>query len=201
MLKADLNVNGVHAIDWSVIGGLPPHKVFLWDSEGNYLDCEFPNPVHGHFLGASNLRGRNISEVLTTNNFDVLLWAISQALTNHCPLILRLDMARATVRFHSLVRLLPMNEFVIGWVNDFPALLPGRHGQKRNQIARGTISKFLTAREREIALLVTQHQSNQQIAERLQISSRTVKFHLSHVLDKLQLTTRVQIQAILPLLH
>jgi len=51
----------------------------------------------------------------------------------------------------------------------------------------------LTAREREIASLVTVGLSNKQIAERLFISRRTVDAHLEHIFGKLGITSRVML--------
>ena len=53
----------------------------------------------------------------------------------------------------------------------------------------------LTAREREVARLVARGSSNRQIAETLVISERTAEAHLSNILSKLGLSTRVQLAA------
>jgi DNA-binding NarL/FixJ family response regulator len=50
----------------------------------------------------------------------------------------------------------------------------------------------LTAREREILALVAQGHPNRVIAERLVISERTARTHVSNVLSKLQLSSRTQ---------
>jgi DNA-binding CsgD family transcriptional regulator/tetratricopeptide (TPR) repeat protein len=51
----------------------------------------------------------------------------------------------------------------------------------------------LTAREREVAVLVAQGVSNREIATRLFISERTAQTHVQHILDKLGFTSRTQI--------
>jgi predicted ATPase/DNA-binding CsgD family transcriptional regulator len=51
----------------------------------------------------------------------------------------------------------------------------------------------LTAREREVARLVAQGASNRQIAEALVIGERTAEAHVSNMLAKLGLSTRVQL--------
>jgi predicted ATPase/DNA-binding CsgD family transcriptional regulator len=51
----------------------------------------------------------------------------------------------------------------------------------------------LSAREREVAALVARGLTNRQIAERLTIAERTADRHVSNILDKLELTSRVQI--------
>ena len=50
----------------------------------------------------------------------------------------------------------------------------------------------LTAREREILVLIAEGRSNREIAGRLTISERTARTHVSNVLAKLQLTSRTQ---------
>jgi predicted ATPase/DNA-binding CsgD family transcriptional regulator len=53
----------------------------------------------------------------------------------------------------------------------------------------------LSAREREVAVLVAQGLSNRRIAERLVIAPRTADTHVGHILDKLGLHSRAQIAA------
>jgi len=48
----------------------------------------------------------------------------------------------------------------------------------------------LTPREREIAELVTEGLTNQEIASKLYVTRKTVEMHLSHVFAKLGVTTR-----------
>lgn len=53
----------------------------------------------------------------------------------------------------------------------------------------------LTAREREVAALVTTGQSNHASAATLVVSERTVETHVSSILLKLGFTSRAQIAA------
>ncbi len=50
----------------------------------------------------------------------------------------------------------------------------------------------LSEREREILSLLAQGLTNREIAARLEISDKTVKFHVSNILEKLQLSDRTQ---------
>jgi len=51
----------------------------------------------------------------------------------------------------------------------------------------------LTEREREVVRLVAQGRSNSEIARALVISDKTVKTHISNILDKLELQDRTQL--------
>ncbi|WP_433367138.1 ATP-binding protein [Actinoplanes sp. CA-142083] len=53
----------------------------------------------------------------------------------------------------------------------------------------------LTRREREVAVLVAEGLTNQQIADRLVIGRRTANTHVEHILTKLDYTSRAQIAA------
>jgi DNA-binding CsgD family transcriptional regulator len=59
--------------------------------------------------------------------------------------------------------------------------------------ARASASDGLTVREREIAGLLADGQSNHEIAERLVITEGTVEVHVKHVLSKLGLRSRTQV--------
>jgi NarL family two-component system response regulator LiaR len=50
----------------------------------------------------------------------------------------------------------------------------------------------LTDRERQVLRLVAQGRHNQDIADRLAISEATVRTHVSHILAKLDLSSRTQ---------
>ena len=51
----------------------------------------------------------------------------------------------------------------------------------------------LTSREREIIDLITEGLSNKEIAQRLHIATYTVKSHVHNILEKLTLSTRLQV--------
>jgi DNA-binding CsgD family transcriptional regulator len=55
----------------------------------------------------------------------------------------------------------------------------------------------LTRREREVLALIASGQSNRQMAESLVVSPETVKTHVRHVLGKLGVARKAEIQTIL----
>ncbi|WOP17792.1 response regulator transcription factor [Raineyella sp. LH-20] len=65
------------------------------------------------------------------------------------------------------------------------------HREQNLEAARGVAR--LTARELEVALLVHEDLSNDEIARRLCCSAATVKTHLSHAMAKLDASTRLQV--------
>ena len=62
------------------------------------------------------------------------------------------------------------------------------------QTAELELGRLLTPRELEIVRLIAARFDNQEIAERLAISVGTVKIHLHHIYDKLQLGGRHELQ-------
>jgi two-component system nitrate/nitrite response regulator NarL len=61
-----------------------------------------------------------------------------------------------------------------------PRLVPGAHG------------RTLTSRERQVLRLMQQGHSNKEIAQGLNIAEPTVKNHVHHLLEKLDVSTRAQ---------
>ena len=74
-------------------------------------------------------------------------------------------------------------------------VLPELPGQRIPAVQPGswTGSEELTARERQIAVLVARGLSNKDVAERLVISKRTVDAHVNHIFGKLGFSSRVQL--------
>jgi DNA-binding CsgD family transcriptional regulator len=70
----------------------------------------------------------------------------------------------------------------------------GETVRKRSVKTRGE----LTAQEMQIARLANDGLSNQEIGARLFISARTVKYHLAKVFTKLDISSRAQLDRVLP---
>lgn len=65
----------------------------------------------------------------------------------------------------------------------------------RNDNNDEAIATLLTRREREIAALVSAGMSNKEIAQRIEVSAGTVKIHLSHIFQKLNVNNRTSLAA------
>lgn len=94
-------------------------------------------------------------------------------------------------------------EYLEGVINGEVALTPAVATKVLNEFVRLTrrptfpvpVAEVLTAREKEILLLVAKGASNKEIAASLNITEGTVKNHLHHVLEKLHLRNRAQAAA------
>jgi two-component system, NarL family, response regulator LiaR len=73
-----------------------------------------------------------------------------------------------------------------------PALHPEVAARLMRRIADPTGVEPLTPREREVLRLVVEGFANKQIARRLQITEKTVKTHVSNILQKLGVEDRTQ---------
>jgi len=67
------------------------------------------------------------------------------------------------------------------------ALIPNQH------VADQQANSLLTARELEVLRLLVEGYTNQEIAQRLILSVKTVETHRSHIMDKLGLRTRAEL--------
>lgn len=72
---------------------------------------------------------------------------------------------------------------------------PVSSGQRNSAIAENVL-KVLTHREREIMPLVSEGLSNKAIARRLNISHGTIKVHLHHIYQKLEINNRTVLAAL-----
>jgi DNA-binding NarL/FixJ family response regulator len=83
-----------------------------------------------------------------------------------------------------------------------PTLLTGSlftqivdHALHRGTVSPGTLSESvrMTRRERQVIVLISDGMTNKEIAQKLHLSTYTIKSHVHNILEKLTLHTRVQI--------
>lgn len=77
------------------------------------------------------------------------------------------------------------------------ALAAACQGARTPILASGTLASALTAREREVAMLAAARSSSREIADRLDLSVRTVDNYLGRVYAKLGISNRAQLAALL----
>ena len=186
-----------------MIADLPPHKIFLWNERGQYVDFSFPNPIFGHCGDPKRLKGISVIEVFPNQLGQTLLQKIVYTLTSQKPNLLTIDLPeRKRQPYKALIRLFPLGMHVLGLVNDLPQFdipslaaapfyttpVPRRH--------KGDSNHPLTYREQQIMQLVGQNLSNETIANELYISPRTVKYHLINIYKKLGVASRTNLQAV-----
>jgi non-specific serine/threonine protein kinase len=81
-----------------------------------------------------------------------------------------------------------------GYLTNALAQVPTPRTPTPREAARAAYGR-LTAREREVAVLIAQGRSNREIAAILFVSERTVEAHTGHIRDKLGFTSRAQVAA------
>lgn len=72
------------------------------------------------------------------------------------------------------------------------SMIQGEHDASIEHRTINSAFPELTARELEVLDRIAQGLSNQQIAEKLFISPKTVRNHITHILGKLELTRRAE---------
>ncbi len=92
-------------------------------------------------------------------------------------------------RFSASIRLASQGLFVMSR-SIGQLLAAGAYGMRQ-----GVTPERLSSREQEIARMVARGATNREIADSLFISEHTVKIHLGHILEKLNLRNRQQIAA------
>jgi DNA-binding NarL/FixJ family response regulator len=98
--------------------------------------------------------------------------------------------AEAAARARSVAELLDEALAALTGADIAPALVPIPLSAARHEADR------LSAREREVLVLVAEGRTNKAIAEVLYVSPNTVKTHITSLLHKLRVDSRVQLAAI-----
>jgi DNA-binding NarL/FixJ family response regulator len=92
-------------------------------------------------------------------------------------------------QFVSRLRVLAQGDFVVS--GELASSLSQQWGNKTG----AETTDGLSDREREVLVLVSTGATNKEIAQELTVTENTVKVHLRHILDKLDLRNRQQLAA------
>lgn len=192
--------NGLWSAD---LLGVSPHKIFLWDRQGIYLDHSYPNPLFGHFLSTPTLIGRKVTEVLPHPASETVFSQIQRTATQQSTGLSFIELPLQGKLHTVMIRFVPLQQYVLGLVNDFPFT--------NGSISRNTLTALateeetdllhhphLTARERQVVSWVRKGKTNWEIGKILGIAERTVRFHLENIFHKMKVSSRMQVAAYPP---
>ncbi len=174
-----------------------PHKIFLWNSQGVYVDCAFPNPVHGHFLGGDKIIGTSLSDAFAQPTSQRILHGLTEALLHQEQQEVVIDLQRGEILYQAMLCLFPMDHHVMGWVTDHLAPRGAEPGSSEQPLPLLLVDEsllmMLTNQEKAVIKAFGQGQTNRTIADTLGISERMVQFHMYNLLHKLKLPSRARL--------
>jgi DNA-binding CsgD family transcriptional regulator/tetratricopeptide (TPR) repeat protein len=141
---------------------------------------------------------RAAQEAASAQGLRPLLWRISITLGRFYQNWRRLEEAEqafssARTIIEELAANLPDEDLRQGFLFQATAMLPQKRAHTPDRTAKQAHGG-LTAREREVAALISQGKINREIAEELVVSERTVESHVSNIMFKLSVQSRRQIR-------
>ncbi len=146
-----------------------------------------------------NLPGLEALKEMTTSDLHVRTMVLTSSITKSQVLQALQLGARGVVRKDALGELLPAIRAVLDGQYWLDGRVVPNVVQLLNELAASTKTSTasntfgLTPRELEIVTLVTQGCGNREIAGSLGISEETVKRHLTHIFDKVGMSTRLEL--------
>lgn len=146
-----------------------------------------------------NLPGLDALKEMTTSDLHVRTMVLTSSITKAQVLHALQLGARGVVRKDALGELLPAIHAVLDGQYWLDGRVVPNVVQLLSELAASTkvtapANTFgLTPRELEIVTLVTQGCGNREIAGQLRISEETVKRHLTHIFDKVGMSTRLEL--------
>ena len=174
-----------------------PHKIFLWNAQGVYLDCAFPNPVYGHFFGGAKVRGAHLADFFSHDSSQHILKALTETLTLQVGKNVAVEIERKGTAYLATIQLFPMDRHILGWVKDHPVsprtVVPEAEAPLCFPTGFCSPEVQLTPKEQQVVNAFGPGHSNRHIAEVLQMTERTVRFHISNLLHKLHLPSRAHL--------
>ena len=191
---------------------LAVHKIFIWTPNGIYQNVAFPNPIHGHFTKRENLLGACITDVLSRANARRLHQTLAQVLSGHEPQTVTLYFQRQRRRYQAIIRCVRTEQdTIMGLVHDVPltpsfpsaqaiGTIPTVQAWSHERVALLTLKELMIfsamglfpSRDRrgQMTLYVRTGLNNEAIGLELGCSERTVKYHVTNIYRKLQITSQ-----------
>ena len=183
-----------------MLGQQSPHKIFLWNAEGVYVDCAFPNPIHGHFMGGTQVGGAHLTDLFTQTVSQYIFNTLTKVFTKREEQKIVVDLERQNRAYQAHIHMLPMGHHVMGWVTDqlanHEAVPPLCKNPPRISLANAELFMTLTNQEKKVVMAFGSGHSNRQIGDLLDMSERMVKFHMQNLLQKLNLPSRAHLASL-----
>ncbi len=108
---------------------LLPDKIFLWNPDGKYLRCYYPNPRTKHYVGPDKILGRYVQEVLPSETGNLVLSMMRVALLRNQIQVCTIQLPLEGIDHKVDIRFFPNSHSIFGLVNDtiIPPTLPNFH--------------------------------------------------------------------------
>ena len=97
---------------------LLPDKIFLWNPDGKYLRCYYPNPKTKHYAGPDKILGHYIQEVLPGETGDRVLSVMRVAWLGNQMQVCTIQLPLEGVNHKVDIRFFPNSHSIFGLVND-----------------------------------------------------------------------------------
>ncbi len=176
-----------------------PHKIFVWDANGIYMDCSYPNPLYGHFLGPSNLKGAHVKDLFSRAVSARLLKTIAGAWKCRTKQFTKVPFERHGQRYKaSVVCSVTQEGSVMGLVTDRlmdDHCRPTPAVQTKEGPLMPLDGQWVTCRQYCIVQELIAGCTNVEIAGHFGITERTVKSHLQKIYRKLNVVNRYGLMA------
>ena len=97
---------------------LLPDKMFIWNPDGKYLRCYYPNPKTKHYAGPDKILGHYIQEVLPGETGERVLSVMRVAWLGNQMQMCTIQLPLEGVDHKVDIRFFPNSHSIFGLVND-----------------------------------------------------------------------------------
>jgi DNA-binding NarL/FixJ family response regulator len=158
------------------------------------MDVRMPNAIEA--VGFIRRQDPNVKIIMltSTDNEHEIFAALATGANGYCLKETNFDRLLASLRTVTTGGIWLDSAIAAKVVKALPQSIPllGAQIDQEQEQEKGQDSEALSQREIEVLTLVSTGLSNQRIAQRLSISSETVKTHIRHIMKKLAVSDRTQ---------